>query len=909
MPSLKTNKINADEYYLNGVKLNLDMTETEITALKAKINDDTIAIKKYKTDANTVINDTKNTLDTIKKKLAIIDKKNKDILSSGIFSDIKSIRNDTRNIEGRIEQTIIDMGKLKTNIRKINKWMAGPTPSEKLEKRLKSVKDLLEELEKKLKNLKSPAAVETGATVTTVNSKYLDIIKKTGQISKKVTTETSTIDQYTIEVECYSAKLKAILQILITISEKITTIGRFKKAFKVIGKTVYEFPTIKAPKICLVNVKLGVTTDHSPPQTTTYATNYGWAIGTNTDLCYTKDTTHFDEAQHVGLIGLMIGTEHTNFSKITQQFTDLKNIHTKKAFILPDGGKVAPFADLATYFMGSWVPLPSPSTKSIFEDNVKNIGQVVVEGQIFSEHNTYAKNLRIGKMTYASATTEWYSSVDRHNPTSRLWSYSLHEGYTGNLELGENNMCLASDSFVSGEKTATQSTGGLTMGEGSYLSSGWNICGGYYCYGSARYSITGGEFSLGGADNGLCWGTKCYVSHRSNQRISPKCSIALGYKCYAYGDGCISLGAYGFTGIPYNGSLKESINCFAIGVDPIQYNKGIRGPLAEKKFIRQGSTYTCPQTKEEKTKVDEDDSLPWNAYATDNTCNNRFQMNSKGYVGIGQTCSAEGIEESYCWHIDYPLEVRGYVKQCDDIHCTTTFPWERDVGNATPFPAQLSIYMDQNMCIKSGTLTSSDERIKKNIIEVPDNLSLQMIRNMSCKYYEYKDVAVRGSRKTIGFIAQQIKSILPIAVNRFSDIIPNEFRTSTQHTWESFIDSDENIKYKLTINDLNETVGKQIYRFKVKNLDSDEESIDTISLEDSPKSFIFDKRYDSVFIHGKGVDDFLSITYSNIFTANFSASQEVDRIQQEEISKVAALELENIELRNRLSAIEAILNV
>ena len=35
---------------------------------------------------------------------------------------------------------------------------------------------------------------------------------------------------------------------------------------------------------------------------------------------------------------------------------------------------------------------------------------------------------------------------------------------------------------------------------------------------------------------------------------------------------------------------------------------------------------------------------------------------------------------------------------------------------------------------------SSDERIKENITEVPDNLALQILRNIDCNYYEYKKI-------------------------------------------------------------------------------------------------------------------------------------------------------------------------
>ena len=47
---------------------------------------------------------------------------------------------------------------------------------------------------------------------------------------------------------------------------------------------------------------------------------------------------------------------------------------------------------------------------------------------------------------------------------------------------------------------------------------------------------------------------------------------------------------------------------------------------------------------------------------------------------------------------------------------------------------------------------------------MPDNLALQQLRDIPCRYYEYIDKVTRGSDKTIGFIAQEVKEILPMAV-------------------------------------------------------------------------------------------------------------------------------------------------
>ena len=74
-------------------------------------------------------------------------------------------------------------------------------------------------------------------------------------------------------------------------------------------------------------------------------------------------------------------------------------------------------------------------------------------------------------------------------------------------------------------------------------------------------------------------------------------------------------------------------------------------------------------------------------------------------------------------------------------------------------------------------MVPSDKRIKKNIRDVPDNDSLKKLRDISCSYYEYKDVVSRGFDTTIGFIAQNVREHMPMAVIIQKEIIPNELRS------------------------------------------------------------------------------------------------------------------------------------
>ena len=189
--------------------------------------------------------------------------------------------------------------------------------------------------------------------------------------------------------------------------------------------------------------------------------------------------------------------------------------------------------------------------------------------------------------------------------------------------------------------------------------------------------------------------------------------------------------------------------------------------------------------------------------------------------------------------------------------------------------------------------TYTDRRIKKNIVDVPDNLALTMVREIPCRYYEYKDTALKGTQKTIGFIAQEVKEVFPLAITISSKIIPNELRQLENFSWEEKeyphgSGGNTIIKYNL-ISDLQDVSGIK-YRFYVSNdiSGNDEEKEEIIGNSDD--SFTFDQSWNNVYCYGKEVDDFHTLHKQKLFTLNFSATQEIDRIQQQEITKVQTLQ-------------------
>lgn len=233
-------------------------------------------------------------------------------------------------------------------------------------------------------------------------------------------------------------------------------------------------------------------------------------------------------------------------------------------------------------------------------------------------------------------------------------------------------------------------------------------------------------------------------------------------------------------------------------------------------------------------------------------------------------------------------------------------------GNSSNEAYHLSVWA-AGYYVGTGLFNSSDIRIKEKILDVNDNKALKQIRDISCVYYEYKDKINRGSKPTIGFIAQQVNEHMPMAVSLQKDIIPNEMRIIENPQWKTLTDNSENATFKLTIPDLEDVSGNTKYCFYMSNdiSGNDEVKKEAKTLEDDPKSFIFDQKWSNVFLYGKEVDDFHILDKQKLFTLNFSATQEIDRIQQKQILDISlnkidieTTQLDLVEARTKISTLE-----
>ena len=179
-------------------------------------------------------------------------------------------------------------------------------------------------------------------------------------------------------------------------------------------------------------------------------------------------------------------------------------------------------------------------------------------------------------------------------------------------------------------------------------------------------------------------------------------------------------------------------------------------------------------------------------------------------------------------------------------------------------------------------LNTSDRRIKKNITSVSN--PLETLRALPARAYDYID-ETRSELRQVGFIAQEVATVLPAAVRKLSAVAPTEYRTVTPE-WQQV---DEG-KWIMRIPDLNETEAGIVYRIYY---DASRTKLwDLATREEDPTSFLVpsETTYPTLFLYGRYVEDLHHIDKHKIFSTLYAATREIDRLQQDHEARIRAIE-------------------
>ena len=116
-----------------------------------------------------------------------------------------------------------------------------------------------------------------------------------------------------------------------------------------------------------------------------------------------------------------------------------------------------------------------------------------------------------------------------------------------------------------------------------------------------------------------------------------------------------------------------------------------------------------------------------------------------------------------------------------------------------------SLRTTDNIICGKNSYALSDRRIKKDILDINDNDALMKIMKIEPKTYNYIDTIQRTSSNVYGFIAQQIREVIPEAVEIISKFIPNVYKLVSINKNKFILDN----HFDLNIDDI-----LQIYTLK-----------------------------------------------------------------------------------------------
>lgn len=231
-------------------------------------------------------------------------------------------------------------------------------------------------------------------------------------------------------------------------------------------------------------------------------------------------------------------------------------------------------------------------------------------------------------------------------------------------------------------------------------------------------------------------------------------------------------------------------------------------------------------------------------------------------------------------------------------------------GSQTLHNKPIGLMNEHRTWFKANVYFTSDERIKTDISSIQDSSALNIVNSLDIKEYHYIDPNRKGNNKTIGFIAQEVKEVLPNAVSVNKDFVPDEMRIIENPQWTQITDLSGNNKFKLEINNIDFSgnfTGK--CKFYVTNdLSENDNNYKEIYVENDKKSFVFDESWNNVFLYGKEVNDFHTLDKNQIFALHHSAIQELSRENNRLKSEIATLKNINIDILNRLEKLEEDIN-
>jgi len=247
-----------------------------------------------------------------------------------------------------------------------------------------------------------------------------------------------------------------------------------------------------------------------------------------------------------------------------------------------------------------------------------------------------------------------------------------------------------------------------------------------------------------------------------------------------------------------------------------------------------------------------------------------------GNVGLGTT------------NPDYALDVAGTPTVSSVVTTYLTMADKTyDVASNMSYP-YLARFSGGILASHFGSV--SDERIKTNIQSLNDGDALAQLRQINPVSYTYKDFMGRGTSTVVGFIAQQVASVMPHATTKTDGYIPNVYDVLSVTTSNNYTNNFV-LTMPVTSNTSNLALGSELLFYTADNTSItgtvSAKIDDTIVLEGQSEHLT--SHTSTIFAYGTKVNDFHTLNKDYLFTLNFAATQELDRRLAEQSTLISQL--------------------
>ena len=202
---------------------------------------------------------------------------------------------------------------------------------------------------------------------------------------------------------------------------------------------------------------------------------------------------------------------------------------------------------------------------------------------------------------------------------------------------------------------------------------------------------------------------------------------------------------------------------------------------------------------------------------------------------------------------------------------------------------------DGSRGIMSGVFQAgySDHRLKTNVQRIESSTCLEYMDQFNAYQFDFID-QTHGMKNTIGFMATEVKAILPTLVNERADYLPNIMETAViTRVSENEVRITPSKEYDaLVIGCRVKFVHPRTFRYYIGEL---------IAMEQGAATFRMEEKVDDLeeaFIYGTKVQDVKTLNYHSIFSMAVGAIKELHRKNNELQANIEAIY--EILLRNGL---------